>query len=253
MVMKAIAAMRTGTATSADAAAPRTGRERNVQQALANNLQRHPARPVSFLLGGQGMPIAFSLQDGFNLTSIIGISIGACWAVYTWWHQERLRRIKDDPGLAIGIKCKLAPLPDGRVLMTVDCSVGNTGVMPIFPEAERASFRIGHIPACAATGFLTRETLVEDVQETVYGPRIKGLRLEPKTETVFSAQYLAAPGLLYAVAFTLPSQRHTRNGKPWDWSKWRAVYVPKPTMAEVQDSQSLIAKPADVSSRSNNR
>jgi hypothetical protein len=94
---------------------------------------------------------------------------------------------------------------------------------------------------------------MEDVQEFVFGPRIQGLRLEPNTDTVFTAQYLATPGRLYAVAFTLPSRIATKHAKPWEWSKWRAVYVPKPDLTGVQAERSFVPKPADAASRVNSR
>jgi hypothetical protein len=163
--------------------------------------------------------IVSSIQDASNLATIAGIVIGASWAIYTWRHQESLRNIKENPGLECSFSCSQIALPFERVLLTVDCSVRNTGVWPIFPVFERASFRIGRIPADAATGFLKPDGPVEEAEEWLCAPNRKGMRLEPQTNTVLPVHYLARPGYLYAVTFTLPSNILTEDGKPWDWTK----------------------------------
>jgi hypothetical protein len=196
------------------------------------------------------MVFAFSLQDAASIATIIAAAIAGPWALYTWWHQERLRRIKADPGVEVGFECTQDPLPDGRVLLTIDCAVRNTGVMPIFPEAEKASFRIGQLDSGGGTGFLTRNMPVGDRQEIVCGSRVQGLRVEPNTETIFTAHYLAMPGLLYGIMFTLPSQIFDKNGKPWKWTKWRVVYVPPyPSAAEPSGEFELRVPATNGSSR----
>ncbi len=73
--------------------------------------------------------------------------------------------------------------------------------------------------------------------EILCAPHLKRLRLEPKTETVFTAQYLATPGHLHAVLFTLPSQTLNEDGEPWKWGQWRAVFVPIPGAGRGLDNQ----------------
>jgi hypothetical protein len=191
------------------------------------------------------MPIAFSVQDWFNFATVVALASGL-WACFNWWHQQRLRREeevlrkqKEDPGIEVGFACRQDPLPDGRVLMTIDYPIRNTGVLPIYPNIKEASFRIGQIPLASTTGFLTRNVPVNAEVEIPCAPHRKGLRLEPKTETVFTVQYLATPGHLYAVAFTLPSQSLTKDGEPWKWGRWRAIFVPKPRAIEIQDERPL--------------
>ena len=81
------------------------------------------------------MPIAFSLQDAADLATVIGVISavgGGLWAVFTWRHDQRrrkaeeeLRKQKEEPGLEFVLKCEMGPLPDGRVFLTIDCSVRN--------------------------------------------------------------------------------------------------------------------------------
>jgi hypothetical protein len=140
----------------------------------------------------------------------------------------------------VGFACRQDPLPDGRVLLTIDFAVRNTGVLPIHPDMAGASYRVGRIPLTSATGFLTRDVAVEGEVEIQCAPHRVGLRLEPKTETIFTAQFLAMPGQLYAVSFTLPSEIPSKDGQPWTWGRWRAVYVPGPRQAEVKDGHPTI-------------
>jgi len=203
------------------------------------------ARPRAFVLGwalsalASGaylllallVPHVSTIQDIYNLATIVGIGIGASWAIYTWLHQESLRKIKENPGLEFSFSCSQVALPDGRVFVTVDCSVRNTGVWPIFPVIEKASFRIGKIPADAATGFLKPDGRMEKEEEILCAPHREGMRLEPQTTTVFTAHYLAAQNCFYVITFTLPSEILRKDGTKWDWIKWHVIYVPVPTKA----------------------
>jgi hypothetical protein len=199
------------------------------------------ARPSAFVLGfaltavavgayvlwALLVPLISSIQDISNLATIAGIGIGATWAIYTWWHQESLRKIKENPGLEFGFSCSQESLPDGRVLVTVDCSVRNTGVWPIFPIVERASFRISTIPFEGETGFLEPDGRIEEGKVILCARDRQGMRLEPQTTTVFTAHYLAAPKCLYWVTFTLPSEILREDGTKWDWIRRRVIYVPE--------------------------
>jgi hypothetical protein len=171
------------------------------------------------------MSITDILDNASALATIVGVLIGGIWVFLTWRHQERLRKDKENPGLEIDFVCRQDPLPDGRVLLTVDYEVRNTGVLPIEPIITEASYGIGEIPLGTASGFLTRDLPVEMIKIHCM-PHRQEIRLEPNTATVFTAQYLAAPGQLYAVAFSLPSKELMKNGERWVWSKWRAIFVP---------------------------
>jgi hypothetical protein len=196
------------------------------------------------------MPLPSNLSDAANLStifstliSLVATMIGAVWVVHTWRQQEWLRREeetrqtylrkqeealrqeKENPGIEIDLICRQDPLPDGRVLLTMDYAVRNTGVLPIEPIITEASYAIGEIPLATASGFLTRDFPVKMINIPCM-PHRQEIRLEPKTATIFTAQYLAAPGHLYAVAFSLPSKELMKNGERWVWSRWRAIFVP---------------------------
>ena len=47
--------------------------------------------------------------------------------------------------------------------------------MPVFPDIEKSSWRIGRIPLEAASGFLQRDDLLEEEQEIPCAPGIKRL------------------------------------------------------------------------------
>ena len=110
------------------------------------------------------------------------------WACFNWWHQQRLRREeealrkqKEDPGIEIGFACRQDPLPGGRVLLTIDYPVRNTGVLPIWPNIKEAWFRIGKIPLASTTGFLTRNVPVNaEVEIPTAHPIARGCGLNPK-------------------------------------------------------------------------
>ena len=143
------------------------------------------------------MPLALTLSDAANLATIfstlitlVATVIGAVWVVHTWRRQERLRteneilqthlrkekealdarlrkeeedlrQQKENPGLEIHFACQQHPLPDGRILLTLDYAVRNTGVIPIYPDITKASYSIGEIPLDSVSGFLTRSVSVE--------------------------------------------------------------------------------------------
>jgi hypothetical protein len=164
-------------------------------------------------------------QDVYNYVAAIGVVGGALWGASVWWHQETLRKTKEDPGLQASLSCEQTSLPNGSVLLSIDCTMRNTGVWPIHPDAAHGSFQVGRFSADVKDRAFAMEDIGEKVAEIPIAQRLWSARLEPTTETVFSAYYVASAGFFYGILFSLPDK--PKDGQSaWTWKKWRVVYVP---------------------------
>src|SRR6266446_4896126 len=72
-------------------------------------------------------------DETYKLVAIIAIIVGALWGVSTWCHQERLRKVKDEPGFECEMEFSQSKLSDGDILLTIDVVTRNTGVLPLWP------------------------------------------------------------------------------------------------------------------------
>jgi hypothetical protein len=171
-----------------------------------------------------GVAYTFSAEGFYYFVASLAIVGGSVWAASLWMHQEELREIKENPGVRATLSCKQTPLGNGSVLLSLNCTVRNTGVTPIFPDAKRGSFQIGRLDSDIKDQFLATERLGQKVAEIGIPERLWHVRLEPNTDTTFTAYYAAAPGYLYSILFTLPDTSKS-GAEPWLWKKWRVIHV----------------------------
>ena len=93
------------------------------------------------------LPLVETPENASYLATVCGIGLTAFCAIYIWLN-------KDDPGLEFTLSIEQEPLPIGPVLVTMDCSVRNTGFWPVYPVAEKAAFEIVSLKHEYADGFL---------------------------------------------------------------------------------------------------
>jgi len=163
-----------------------------------------------------------SYDEAYKLFAIFAIIFGGAWAVKTWRHQERLRKVKENPGFECQMEFFQSKLPDGDILLAIDVVTMNTGVWPLWPATEDASISVKAIDLPTSQGLIEEEA--ESKPDAVLFPAAgRGkMRLEPSTRTVFSAFFKAKTNQLYSVQFDLPAND---TGQGWHWKKRRIIYV----------------------------
>src|SRR6266536_2911977 len=163
-----------------------------------------------------------SYDEAYKLFAIFAIIFGGAWAVKTWRHQERLRKVKENPGFECPMEFFQSKLPDGDILLAIAVVTMNTGVWPLWPATEDASISVKAIDLPTSQGLIEEEA--ESKPDAVLFPAAgRGkMRLEPSTRTVFSAFFKAKTNQLYSVQFDLPAND---TGQGWHWKKRRIIYV----------------------------
>ena len=163
-----------------------------------------------------------SYDEAYKLALICAIIVGAAWAYKTWRHQERLRKVKEEPGFECQMEFSQAKLPDGDILLAIDVVTTNTGVWPLWPATEGASISVKAIDLPTSQG-LIEEGADSKADAVLFPAAGRGkMRLEPSTRTVFSAFFKAKANQLYSVQFDLPAND---SGQGWHWKNRRVIYV----------------------------
>jgi hypothetical protein len=164
-------------------------------------------------------------DETYKLVAIIAIIVGALWGVSTWCHQERLRKVKEEPGFECEMEFSQSKLSDGDILLTIDVITMNTGVLPLWPVTRQASISVKAISPPASPGFIKEDT--DSKPDAIVYPVADrpDMRLEPGTQTIFSAFFKAKPDQLYAVQFDLPTNYSAKDGEKWRWRKYQVVHV----------------------------
>jgi hypothetical protein len=163
-----------------------------------------------------------SIDETYKLVATVAIIVGGIWGVSMWCHQERLRRVKENPGFECQIEVSQSKLSDGDILLAIDVITMNTGVLPLWPATEDASISVKAIDLPRSQRFIEEEA--DSKADAVSFPAAgRGkMRLEPSTRTVFSAFFKAKANQLYSVQFDLPAND---TGQGWHWRKRRVVYA----------------------------
>ena len=163
-----------------------------------------------------------SYDEVYKLAAICAIILGGGWAIKTWRHQERLRKVKEEPGFECQMEFSQAKLPDGDILLAIDVVTKNTGVWPLWPATEKASISVKAIDLPTSQG-LIEEGADSKADAVLFPAAGRGkMRLEPSTRTVFSAFFKAKANQLYSVQFDLPAND---SGQGWHWKNRRVIYV----------------------------
>ena len=163
-----------------------------------------------------------SYDEVYKLAAICAIILGGGWAIKTWRHQERLRKVKEEPGFECQMEFSQAKLSYGDILLAIDVVTTNTGVWPLWPATEKASISVKAIDLPTSQG-LIEEGADSKADAVLFPAAGRGkMRLEPSTRTVFSAFFKAKANQLYSVQFDLPAND---SGQGWHWKNRRVIYV----------------------------
>jgi len=162
-----------------------------------------------------------SLEELSYLATTLAILLGGIWGVTTWIHQERLRKIREMPGLEARISFDFHSVSLSQSLLTIDIWTKNTGIIPIRPFAENARILLTPVELPKTEAFVQISDEPSDKSLFVYPAKL-GVTLEPNTETGFHAFATVIPGRFYSVVFELPSDEE----RSWVWRKRRVVLIP---------------------------
>ncbi len=166
-----------------------------------------------------------SYDNFYKLFAIIAIALGGLWAITKWIHQEQIRKQKEVPGFQAELSFTQVPLSKDMILLTIDVITMNTGDVPIRPEIQKAFISVKATEVKSLARFIQKDVKAKPDETFLLAPDLSELCLEPRTQTVFSAFYIAKPKTLYSVHFNLPAKHCTSDGKPWSWHKWRLFYT----------------------------
>jgi hypothetical protein len=162
-----------------------------------------------------------SWEQVYYLTGSIAIIIGGVWALFTWNHNEKIRRFREMPGIEMDISFREQRLPNEVVLLEINTTAKNTSVIPIPVNIEGLTLTIERRRFPSDESILPRQSpdtlLFKCVIER---GQTKELTLEPMTATVFTEYFAALPETLYAVKFSIP-YKDTK----WVWEKTRLHFV----------------------------
>src|SRR6266480_6710830 len=98
-----------------------------------------------------------SYDEAYKLALICAIIVGAAWAFKTWRHQERLRKVKEEPGFECQMEFSQSKLSDGDILLAIDVVTTNTGVLPLWPATEQASISVKAVDLPTSQGLIEEE------------------------------------------------------------------------------------------------
>src|SRR6266480_517729 len=98
-----------------------------------------------------------SYDEAYKLALICAIIVGAAWAYKTWRHQERLRKVKEEPGFECQMEFSQSKLSDGDILLAIDVVTTNTGVCLFGRQRNGHQFRLKRLISLPLKGSLRKK------------------------------------------------------------------------------------------------
>ncbi len=145
---------------------------------------------------------------------------GAIWALYTWGHNEKLRRLREIPAMEMDIEFREQLLANHLVLLEIRTIAKNTSVIPIRVDLRALWFTVRRMPLPNSDTLLERTAGDVLLDQQVDTKGISELTLEPMTKTIFTEYFAAEQESLYSITFSIPYEGHE-----WVWERTQLYYV----------------------------
>lgn len=150
------------------------------------------------------------------LTFVI-VLCGGVWALYRWFHSERLRRKKEMASLDGHLTKTIVPIGTGRTLVSLQGKWRNLSPLPVHVDSKQTCVDVYGVPTDVTFGTLVPE---KDLGAVIYQhyflEDITNYVLEPKSENTLQTYFILEPGIyIFRMKIYRDSKKDSGHESSW--------------------------------------